>query len=63
MTHLWNKIFFSNGHFLLGNIARDVDVLHSIQKWTGNGIECVGSAEEENMREVDRDVEIVVEEC
>merc|ERR1719341_2440444 len=62
LLHLRNKISLSNCHFLLSDVAGDVNVLHSIQQWTRNSVEGVGGAEEKDMRKVNRNVEIVVKE-
>merc|ERR1719341_2428705 len=62
LLHLRNKISLSNCHFLLSDVAGDVNVLHSIQQWTRNSVEGVGGAEEKDMRKVNRNVQIVVKE-
>ena len=46
--------------FLLSEIAGELDDLHPIEQWSGNRVELVRRAHEENLREVDVQVEIVV---
>lgn len=58
-----NEIVFGDVEFFLPHISRQRDELHAITKRAGNGFISVGSADEEDLREVDRHIKIVISEC
>ena len=51
-----------NRHFLFGGVAVEADDLHAIQQRTGNGVGHVGGRDEQHVRQIELDVEVVIAE-
>ena len=51
-----------DGHLLLGDIARQANLLHAVEQRTGDRVQGVGGADEEHLRQVQPHIEIVIEE-
>ena len=45
---------------LVVGVPRQLDDLAPVQEWGGNGVESVGSTDEEDGREVERDIDVVI---
>jgi hypothetical protein len=43
------QVLLSNGHLLLGHIARDVDHLHAVTQWLWDGVGDVCRADEQDL--------------
>ena len=48
---------------LLGDIAAHLDDFHTVKEGTGDGVEIVGGGDEQYLREIVINVEVVVVEC
>jgi len=57
-----DEIAFRNLKFLVLGVARELDDLHAIAQWARDGAETVGRDDPEDLREVERDVDVVVAE-
>mmetsp|Transcript_9049 Transcript_9049/g.38026 ORF Transcript_9049/g.38026 Transcript_9049/m.38026 type:complete len:619 (+) Transcript_9049:1029-2885(+) len=51
-----------DGALLVGDVAAEPYDLHAVQQWAGDGVQDVRRAHEQNLGEVHRDVQVVVEE-
>ena len=45
----WQQIFTGNYHFLFQGITGEIDNLHPVQKWAGDGITAIGSGDKHNL--------------
>ena len=62
LLDLGDEILGGDGELLLGHVARDVDDLHPVPQWVRDGVQDVSCAEEEDLRQIHRDIQVVVQE-
>ena len=55
-----HQVTLGNLYLLLGDVTAHLDEFHTVEQWTRDGAEVVGSGDEEYLRQVVVDVEIVV---
>jgi hypothetical protein len=57
LLRLWSEVLVRDDSLLFGDVSANLEDLHAIEEGSGDGFEVVGGADEEDSREVDRDVQ------
>src|SRR5208337_5357548 len=59
---LGDQVLARNVNLLFAGVAGELDDLHAIEEWPWNGIHPVGRGDEDDLRQIERHIEIVIAE-